>query len=349
MDQLERRVSASEEPDGFFGADAPVDIEDRAPGAALRGAGARSPLFWKLMLASMALIWGYSFFVMKDALDLIPTFTLLACRFIASTLIMFVLFHKRIARHFNVRNIAVGMAMGIFMGLGYVFQTLGLVETTAGKSAFLTGTYCILVPFISYAMTREALTRFNVGAALLCVAGIAFVALDNLSINRGDLLTLIGAVCFALQITTASKYGRELDVNVITFWMFMTVGAMDVCGMVAFEPPITMVPWSASLVLTIAFLAVFCTCIGMLVQNLALAHVPSSTGSLLLSLESPSGVLFSVLFAHEALSGRLVVGFALIFASIILSETHLSFLRPLLLKPQYVRTGEGRARSGDDL
>ena len=339
MEQPRRFASASEEPEGFFGADAPVDIEDRAPGARLRGAGARSPLFWKVMLAAMAVMWGYSFFVMKDVLDAIPAFTLLACRFIASALIMLALFHKRVARHFNARNVAVGVAMGIAMGLGYAFQTLGLVETTAGKSAFLTGTYCILVPFISWLISREPLTRFNVGAAFLCVTGIAFVALDSISINRGDALTLAGAVFFALQIVLAAKYGRELDVNVITFWMFATVGAMDAVAALACEPPIAQLPWSPVLVATIAFLAVCCTCIGMLVQNLALSHVPPSTGSLLLSLESPSGVLFSVLFTSEVLTGRLLVGFVLIFCSIVLSETRLSFLRPLLLKMGTDRKG----------
>ena len=326
-------ASAPQEPEGFFGADAPVDIEDRAPGARLRGAGARSPLFWKLMLAAMAVMWGYSFFVMKDVLDTVPTFTLLACRFLASALIMLALFRKRIARHFNARNITVGVAMGVSLGLAYAFQTLGLVETTAGKSAFLTGTYCILVPFISYFMAREPLTRFNLGAALLCLAGIALVALDSLVVNRGDALTLVGAVFFALQIATAARYGRELDVNVITFWMFLTVGVMDAVAALAVEPPITSIAWSLVVIATIAFLALFCTCIGMLVQNLALAHVPPATGSLLLSLESPSGVLFSVLLASEVLTGRLVAGFVLIFCSIVLSETHLSFLRPLLLRP----------------
>ena len=75
-----------------------------------------------------------------------------------------------------------------------------------------------------------------------------------------------------------------------------------------------------------AFLAVFCTCVGLLMQNLALAHVPSSIGSLLLSLESPSGVFFSVVLAGEMLSGRLIAGFALIFISIVFSETHGAFL-----------------------
>ena len=168
---------------------------------------------------------------------------------------------------------------------------------------------------------------------------IALVALDSFSMQRGDALTLIGAVFFALQIATAAKYGRELDVNVITFWMFLTVGVMDAIASFATEPPVTAVSWTPELVGTILFLALCCTCLGMLMQNLGLAHVPSSTGSLLLSLESPSGVLFSVLFAGEQLTMRLVAGFALIFTSIVLSETHFSFL----LKP-YAHVRKRRER-----
>ena len=81
--------------------------------------------------------------------------------------------------------------------------------------------------------------------------------------------------------------------------------------------------------MALAFLAVFCTCVALLVQNLALAHVPPATGSLLLSLESPSGVFFSVVFTGEVLTGRLLLGFALIFLSIVVSETKLAFLRRL--------------------
>lgn len=101
--------------------------------------------------------------------------------------------------------------------------------------------------------------------------------------------------------------------------------------LVALEPAqVARIVWTPSLVGVLAFLSVGCTCVALLVQNLALAHVPSATGSLLLSLESPSGVLFSVLLAGEMLSARLVAGFALIFCSIVASETKLAFLaRPL--------------------
>ena len=217
--------------------------------------------------------------------------------------------------------------MGTSLWAAYVLQTVGLVDTTAGKNAFLTGTYCVLVPFIGHAVMGEKLTRYNLGAAFLCLAGIAFVALDSFTVGKGDLLTLAGAVFFAIEIVIAAKFGRNLDVNAITFWMFLVVALFCVAGWLLTEqtpPPSTFTP---SLVGTVLFLAVMCTCVGMLVQNLGLAHVPSSTGSLLLSLESPSGVLFSVLLGGEVLTGRLLFGFALIFLSVVLSETHFAFLR----------------------
>lgn len=157
------------------------------------------------------------------------------------------------------------------------------------------------------------------------------VVLVDLSIRMGDLLMLAGAVFFAIQISVASIYGRDLDVNVSTFWMFVTVAVVCSVPTVMLEPAqVAGVVWAPSLVGVFAFLSVGCTCVALLVQNLALAHVPSATGSLLLSLESPSGVLFSVLLAGEMLSARLVAGFALIFCSIVVYETKLAFLaRPL--------------------
>ena len=289
---------------------------------------ASSTLFWKLVLVAMALMWGFSFFVMKDVLAALPAFLLLGIRFTVAALIMLVLFWRRIAVALRDRRVlAVGLAMGVFMGGGYVFQTLGLTDTTPGKNAFLTGTYCILVPFISYLLAREPLTRYNVGAAVLCLAGIALVALDNLTVSWGDALTLVGAVFFALEIAVIAKHGGGLDVNAVTFWMFLFIGVGCLVISFAVEVPPSSSVWTPGLIGTLAFLAVMCTCLGLLAQNLGLARVPSSTGSLLLSLESPSGVLFSVLLGGEVLTGRLLAGFALIFVSIVLSETHFSFLR----------------------
>lgn len=214
--------------------DSPVAREDLGAGGTSRGAGARSPFFWKVLLLSVAVIWGYSFTTMKDALDTIPVFELLYIRFLPASLVMFAIFHKRIIAHFNARNLIVGLGMGALMWGAYGLQTIGLAQTTAGKSAFLTGTYCILVPFASYVLSGEKLTRYNLGAALLCLAGIGLVALDSVEFNVGDVITLGGAVFFAIQMAVTAKYGRKMDINVITFWMFVGNGVLSLATSLLF-------------------------------------------------------------------------------------------------------------------
>lgn len=286
----------------------------------LRNCISSSTLFWKLALAAMALMWGFSFVVVKDVTATVPTFFLLTVRFLGAALLLFVIFHKQIMTQLNKHTIGVGVVMGIFMGAAYALQTLGILDTTAGKNAFLTGTYCVIVPFISFFMMGEPLTRFNLGAALLCISGIALVALDDFSIQLGDLLTLCCAVFFAFQIVVAAKYGSDIDVYVSTFWMDLTVGIGTAVVSIVVEPSPLLLAWSPQLVGVLVFLSVGCTCLALLVQNQGLARVPASAGSLLLSLEAPWGVLFSVLLMGEPLTARLLLGFALIFAAIVVSE-----------------------------
>lgn len=325
--QVEGIISDNDVNDPFPTKDAvPVPPEDRAPGK-LRGAGARSPLFWKVMLVAMALVWGYSFLTMKTVLDTVPTFMLLSCRFLLSAIIMFVIFRKRIKAHFNREYLGFGVLMGCVIWSAYAAQTLGLVDTTPGKNAFLTGTYCILVPFIALVLFRERVTKWHIASALLCLVGVGFVALDNFSIQMGDLMTLVGAVFFAVDMAVVGHIGRTRDVSVLTSWMFLFVGLCSLAATIAFEPRVPAEQWTPEIIGQLVFLAVVCTTIGLLLQNQALSHVPPATGSLLLSLESPSGVLFSVLMAGEVLTGKLIFGFVLIFLSIVLSETHFSFLR----------------------
>ena len=326
-EQVAKATTGIEESDPFASKDAvPVPPEDRAPGK-LRGAGARSPLFWKLMLVAMALVWGYSFLTMKTVLDTVPTFMLLACRFLLSAVIMFIIFRKRIKAHFNREYLGFGVLMGCVIWSAYAAQTLGLVDTTPGKNAFLTGTYCILVPFIALILFKERVTKWHIASALLCLVGVGFVALDNFSIQMGDLMTLVGAVFFAVDMAVVGHIGRTRDVSVLTSWMFLFVGLFSLAATTAFEPRVPAEQWTPEIIGQLVFLAVVCTTIGLLLQNQALSHVPPATGSLLLSLESPSGVLFSVLMAGEVLTGKLIFGFVLIFLSIVLSETHFSFLR----------------------
>ncbi len=216
-EQVAKTTAGIEENDPFASKDAvPVPPEDRAPGK-LRGAGARSPLCWKLMLVAMALIWGYSFLTMKTVLDTVPTFMLLACRFLLSAVILFIIFRKRIKAHFNREYLGFGVLMGCVIWSAYAAQTLGLVDTTPGKNAALTGPYGILVPVIALMLVTERVPTWHIASALLCRVGVGFVALDNFSIQRGDLRTLVGAVLFAVVMAVVGHIGKLIFGFVLIF------------------------------------------------------------------------------------------------------------------------------------
>ena len=265
------------------------------------------------MLVVMALIWGYSFLTMKTVLDTVPTFMLLACRFLLSAVIMFCIFHKRIKAHLNREYLGFGVLMGCVIWSAYAAQTLGLVDTTPGKNAFLTGTYLILVPFIALVLFRERVTKWHVASALLCLVGVGFVALDDFSIQMGDLLTLVGAVFFAIDMAGRRPYRPHARrAAFLTSWMFFFVGLFSLIVTLVFEPRVPMENWTPQVIGQLVFLAVVCTTVGLLLQNQALSHAcrPRPARCCFRS-RAPRAVLFSVLMAGEVLTGKLIFGFAL--------------------------------------
>ena len=132
----------------------------------------------KVILFLSTIIWGSSFFVLKDTLDEVPPYFLLSFRFlVAAVLLGLICFRKW--KLFNMTYLWQGALTGVFLAFAYIFQTLGLQHTTPGTSAFLTTVYCVLVPLIGWAVTRKRPTLLNIAAAVVAVAGIGLVCLDG--------------------------------------------------------------------------------------------------------------------------------------------------------------------------
>ena len=136
----------------------------------------------------------------------------------------------------------------------------------------------------------------------------------------GDLITLLSAFFLSLHVLYTAKYARGRDMTLLTVVQFLVAGVLGFGAGLAFEP----MPAFASLGLdtwvSLGYLAVFASCIALLLQNFAVAHVDPAPASLFLATESVFGVTFSVLFLGEILTGPLFAGFALIFAGIVISE-----------------------------
>ena len=296
----------------------------------------------RLALLLATLIWGSSFIIMKDALDNIGTFFLLAVRFTGACILLAIVFFKKLKK-LNKEVVKAGFVMGTALITAYILQTFGLAETTPGKNAFLTAGYCILVPFMFWAVAGTRPDRYNIIAAVLCMAGIGLVALDdNLTMGRGDVLTLMCCAFYALHIIVSARYTQTYDVMLLTLLQFFFAALWSSLLCVLFEPVPAVAEIPPYTWFSLGYLCVFATAGALLMQTYGLKYTSPSAGALILSLESVFGVIFSIMVGAEAVTARLLLGFAVIFVAIVISETKLEFLLKKKHPPKY------KARMNDD-
>ena len=287
-------------------------------------------LFAKLALLAATLIWGSSFIIVDDVVNVLPTNALLAIRFLSATLILSAVFHKRLKK-LDRGYLWRGAALGVLLFCAYMFQTFGISfpETTPGKNAFLTAVYCVMVPFFAWAVTKIRPDRFNIISALMCIVGIGLVSLTaDFTMGIGDVLTLIGGVFYALHIIAVSKFSDGRDAMLLTLVQFAASGVCAlILSLTTESAHYAEVHMELPMILGVAYLAVFCTSVALTFQNFGQKYTDPSTASIILSLESVFGVAFSVVLGAESLTLRMTVGFALIFVAVIISETKLAFLK----------------------
>lgn len=276
-------------------------------------------------LVTAAAIWGFAFVIVKDSLDYVGAVWEIAFRFSIAALLLAAIYAKKLPlldaaawRH--------GIVLGSFLFLAYFLQTIGCKYTTAGKNAFLTTIYVILVPLFGWALGARRPGWHVFVAALLAVAGIALLALPDggtslLAVNKGDILTLACGIFYALHISFVARYAGREDPVLLTVLQFAVAALLGwlsapfVDG--AFPAKAAAQP---RVIMAMLYLGVFSTMVAFVLQNLCLKYVPSALAALLLSLESVFGVLFGTAILKEQLSARMWLGCALIFAAILGAE-----------------------------
>ncbi len=279
----------------------------------------------RLSLIGATLLWGSSFVVLKTTLDSVPTLWVLALRFTGAAILMGLASIKQL-RRLDRGALKAGALMGLALYAAYTLQTFGLEQTTPGKNAFLTATYCVLVPFLWWAIERKRPDGWNLLAAAVCITGMALVSLSgDLSIGTGEALTMCCGFFYALHIIFTSKGVEHYGVGVLTTIQFAVAALLCWITAPLSAPFPETVPANAWL--SIAYLCVFCTGLCYVLQTIGQKYTSPQTSSILLTLESVFGTVISVIFYHEQLTVRELAGFVLIFIAVIISETKLEFLR----------------------
>lgn len=276
-----------------------------------------------------AAIWGFAFVVVKDSLDYIGAIYMIAIRYTIAAVVMGLIFLKK-WKQINKHYIQRGFLTGIFLFTAYATQTIGCNYTTAGKNAFLTTIYVILIPMISWILYKKRPAWYVFIAAVMSITGIGLLALgtgDTSGFNSGDILTLVCGLFYALHIIWTAKYNNEGDDP-----LFMTLLQFVTCALLGWIiAPIydgnfsTAFSLNSKVILSMLYLGLFSTMLCFSLQNIGLKYVQSSLASLFLSFESVFGVLFSTIFLHEKLSLRMFIGCILIFLAVVLAETKFQF------------------------
>lgn len=276
-------------------------------------------------LIATTLIWGTSFVVFKSALEDITPLWVLAIRFGGAALIMLLAAIPKL-KELDKNYIKGGAIMGLCLAAAYTLQTYGLVYTTPGKNAFLTATYCILVPFLCWLLFKKKPDRYNVSAAVICLVGMGFVCLnDDLSVNLGDMLTVSCGLFFGLHIIATSHYVECRNVLLLTMLQFAVAGALCLVFAMLFEPRPANIPGSSWV--SIAYLTVVCTGVCFFLQTVGQKYTPPSAVAVIMTLESVFGTALSIIMGQENITVKIAFGFCLIFVAIFISETKLEFLR----------------------
>jgi len=272
------------------------------------------------LLVLTAFIWGTGFVVMKNTVDSVPPAAIIFIRYTIAALLTAVMFRKHL-RGLTREDVKRGALVGLLLASAYIVQTIGLSLTTAGKNAFLTTVYVLLVPFGCYAVFKEKLGKTNFIAAGLMLAGIGCLSLDGESggLNLGDLLTLVCGVLFSAHIMAVERCQKKTNTYALIVLQFAFSAVFALAYSLLFERGMEMTI-EISTVGGLLYLAVFSTTIAMSLQNIGQSMAPASHAAILLSLESVFGALASWLLLGEKLTGMMVLGFAVIFAALVVNS-----------------------------
>jgi len=272
----------------------------------------------------VALIWGASFVVLKNALNDFTPLYLLGIRFSLSFAIMALLFWRRI-RQATKKELLSGGVIGLFLFAGYAAQTIGLLYTTAGKQSFLVGSSVVLVPFLAWAVSRSFPGWHVFVGAMLSMVGIGLLTLQGaFYVGFGDTLSLVSAVFYAAQIVAIGYFSPDTDPMVLTTVQVGTAGISFMIFALFFEPMPKAVGSNAYLAM--CYLILFATVAAFLIQNVAQKFTSSSHAAIILCLESIFGCIFSVILLGDVFTGSMIIGCVLIFVAIIIVETRIGVL-----------------------
>lgn len=273
----------------------------------------------KIALFLTAMLWGSTFAIGKIAAEVFSASFIIALRFSVATLALIVAAIPTY-KLLNKEYIRDGIWMGISLFGGYILQVVGLtMDTSPGKSAFLCTTYCVMVPFLYWFVTKERPQVLHIACVFICLLGIGILSLQGgWGMSAGDIMTVLSGVPTAINLVISAIVCRDKDPLLLTTIELGVVTLMAWACVFLSDTMPTEFPLKA--VGGIVYLGLIATALCLYLQSYGMKYAEASIGGMILSLESVFGVIFAIVLYGENITPRMVIGFVVIFIAIILSQ-----------------------------
>ncbi|MBE0601201.1 MAG: DMT family transporter [Firmicutes bacterium] len=288
-----------------------------------------------LLLLLTATIWGTTFVAQGVAMDSMGPFTFNAVRLILAVIVLLpairlldTLFEKRnghkpptmitMSAVQKRRLIVGGVICGVVLSGGMAFQQYGMVYSSPGKAGFITALYIVLVPVAGIFFRHKARTLVWIAVGL-CLVGLYFLTVTQaLTIGFGDVLLLICALFFTAHILVIAHFSPQVDgVRLSCLQFFVAAVIFSVLTLLFEKPQLSNIldGW-----VPIVYAGILSCCVAYTLQIIAQKDTTPAVASLLMSLESVFAVLGQWVVLGDLLTGRELLGCALMFAGILLSQ-----------------------------
>lgn len=292
-------------------------------GMELNGRAARWRMAANGYLLVQTMMWGMSFLVMKDITASMQPVAYLAIRFILAALIMLPFYLKKIRAALDMRFIKASFVLGGLLFASMILQVIGLKYTTITNSSFITSTAVILVPIAERFIFRKKIRPMIWAGCAFALAGIVILS-GNLSfaVNIGDILTILCAVCFTLQIIYSGRYASQFEADTLGVAQIMVSALLGgfAWAIMGFETG----AFRAAFIWGLLFTAIINTSVGFVGQIVAFRYTLPTVGALIYALEPIFATFFAAVVPdstghREVLTLKAVLGAAAITAGVALA------------------------------
>ena len=278
-----------------------------------------------LILLVAATIWGFAFVAQRVGMDYVGPFLFNGVRFALGSLSLLPLLYFR-RRDTAAKREQPGMVLvggcvaGTVLFVGASLQQVGLVYTTAGKAGFITGLYVVIVPVLGSFMRQRIRFGSWVGAVLAAVGLYLLSITERFTISFGDLLEVGGAFFWAIHVLIIGWLSPRVSSIRLSIFQFMVCSLLSLAT--AFLTEVILLNRLLEASIPILYGGLFSVGIAYTLQVVAQKKAPPSHAAIILSLETVFAALGGWLFLGETLSTRGLIGCALMFSAMIVSQIH---------------------------